>query len=69
MARFKLGDEVQMRDGTAIWGQYPTLRMARGHVVGTVPAGTEADRITVEYPDGTKLPGVDAGMFQRPGTA
>ncbi|KAB0680087.1 hypothetical protein [Aureimonas leprariae] len=68
MARFKIGDEVQMQDGTAAWGQYPMLHRARGRIIGAMPGADEVERITVEYPDGTTLPGVDAAMFKSAGS-
>ena len=68
MRTFKVGDEVHLVEGTAIAGANPMLQQARGRVTGAVPDGTDADRITVEYPDGTKLQGVDAVSFKRAGT-
>lgn len=68
MRAFRVGDEVQMEDDAPLSSQYPTLRQARGRVTGAVPDGTTLDKITVEYPDGTKLQGVGAAQFKRAGS-
>jgi hypothetical protein len=68
MPEFKVGDDVQMQDNSSLWSQHPTLRLARGRVTGTAPDDTERDRISVEFPDGTRLSGVEARAFKRAGT-
>jgi len=60
--KFKIGDKVVMRDERKAFGN--DVRGQAGEVVAFVDDGTSVNRITVEFPNGKRIEGMDEGQFE-----